>query len=309
MRRFLPSLSALQAFEAAASHMSFTRAAEDLGVTQSGISRQIKNLEDYLGMPLFERSGPRLVLTESGMSYYRDVSQMLDSLQEASIDVVRGRKANTSLLVGAHPAFVSRWLAPRLGSFISTYPDVPLEITQVPQSTDFSTSAVDISILRGINPLVNARSYEIFRETLVVVAAPTLIPFGVKLDKEKLIEYASHLTMLQNSSRPSMWLHWIRSVGIKYVGTITGPRFPNSDMIISAAVAGVGLAIVPLRFIERELSRGELHMPFDEPVPSGDSIFVAYPERKANHKSLVIFRDWLMRETRNYRGNNDEHDQ
>ncbi len=305
MRRFLPSLSALQAFEAAASHMSFTRAAEDLGVTQSGISRQIKNLEDYLGMALFERSGPRLVLTESGISYYRDVSQMLDSLQEASIDVVRGRKANTSLLIGAHPTFVSRWLAPRLGSFIRAYPDIPLEITQPPQTADFSSSAVDISILRGINPLVDARSYELYRETLVVVAAPSLIPFGTKLDREKLIEYASSFIMLQNASRPSMWLHWIRSVGIKYVGTITGPRFPNSDMVISAAVAGVGLAIVPLRFVERELSRGELHTPFDNAVPSGDSMFVVYPERKANHKSLITFRDWLMRETRSYRGNED----
>lgn len=297
MRRFLPSLSALHAFEAAARHMSFTRAAEDLGVTQSGISRQIRNLEDYLGIPLFERAGPRLVLTESGMSYFRDVSQMLDNLQEASIDVVRGRKASTSLLIGAHPTFASRWLAPRLGSFIAANPDIPLEITQAAADMDFNNSPVDINVLRGIGPWVSARSYELYRERLAVVASPHLIPLGTQIDKRTFSAYP----MLQNASRPSMWLHWLRLVGVSYQGTITGPRFPYSDMLISAAVNGLGLAIVPVRYIEPELARGDLHMPFGEPVPSGDSNFIVYPERKSHHKSLIIFRDWLMHETRSYR--------
>ncbi|MGH6861172.1 MAG: LysR substrate-binding domain-containing protein, partial [Phyllobacterium sp.] len=240
---------------------------------------------------------PRLVLTESGVSYFRDISQILDNLQEVSIDVVRGRKASTSLLVGTHPTFASRWLAPRLRSFIAANPDIPLEITQTSPDVDFSTSRVDIFVLRGIGSWIGARSYELYREKLAVVASPRMIALGAKLDQTEFSNYP----LLQNANRPSMWLHWLRLIGINYRGTITGPRFSHSGMMINAAVAGLGLAIVPVRYIELELARGDLHMPFGEPIPSGESNFIVYPERKSHRKNLIVFRDWLMRETRSYR--------
>lgn len=130
--------------------MNFTRAADDLGLTQSGISRQIRNLEDFLGTTLFHRSGPRLVLTEVGANYYRDLAFTLDRLEEISIDAVRGRSVDSSLMVGTHPTFAARWLPQRLSTFISAFPDIPLEFTLATPATDFETTRLDITVLRGL---------------------------------------------------------------------------------------------------------------------------------------------------------------
>jgi DNA-binding transcriptional LysR family regulator len=294
MRRFLPSLSALQAFEASARHLSFTRAAEDLFVTQSGISRQITNLEEFLGMRLFERSGSRLVLTDAGSTYIQDVVQMLNRLEEASIDLVRGRKADASLIIGANPTFVSRWLAPRLENFVQSAPHVPVEVNPVEADVDFKTCRFDIAIMRGAGAWSEARSLELFAEELVVVASPRLIAVD---EKPGHLDF-SRIPTLQNASRPSLWLQWLRASGCTGMGQIQGVRFSQSEMLISAAVSGLGLAVVPIHYVERELQRGELHMPFGPPVRSGDSYWVVSPERKSRQPHAVLFRDWLMQQVR-----------
>ena len=207
MRRYLPSLSALHAFEAAARYMNFTRAADDLGLTQSGISRQIRNLEEFLGATLFHRSGPRLVLTETGANYYRNLALTLDRLEEISIDAVRGRSVDSSLIIGTHPTLASRWLPERLGSFIGSYPDIPLEIMPAMPSTDFETTRLDVAILRGAGTWLHGRSIELFPELLAVVASPALIPPGSKLDPLQFAEFP----LLQNAGRPSLWLNWLRT--------------------------------------------------------------------------------------------------
>ncbi|QDG94446.1 LysR family transcriptional regulator (plasmid) [Rhizobium sp. NIBRBAC000502774] len=294
MRRFLPSLSALHAFEAAARFMSFTKAADDLGLTQSGISRQIRNLEDFLGVTLFSRSGPRLGLTEVGATYYQDVSLLLDRLQEISMDAVRGRRIDTSLMIGTQPTLGSRWLPMRLGAFARAHPDVPLEICNASPIIDFETTRLDIAIVRGVGSWLNARSVELFAEELAVVASPKLVPIGTQLAP---LDF-SKFPMLQNASRPSLWLHWLRLAGLSYTGSIQGTRFAHSDMLINAAVHGLGIAVVPLAYIETELARGELHMPFGPAILSGDSYYAVYPERKAHQKSIIMLRDWLTKDTR-----------
>ncbi|WP_371480256.1 LysR substrate-binding domain-containing protein [Agrobacterium sp. DSM 25558] len=294
MRRYLPSLSALHSFEAAARYMSFTKAAEDLGLTQSGISRQIKNLEDFLGVTLFHRSGPRLVLTEIGANYYRDVALTLDKLQEISIDAVRGRAVDSSLVVGAHPTFAARWLPPRLSSFIKSNPDIPLEVMPATPATEFETTRLDVAVLRGAGTWLHARAIELFPETLAVVASPDLIPLGQKLQPLAF----SNFPMLQNSTRPSLWLNWLRLAGLSYTGRIHGVRFSHHEMIINAAINGMGIAVIPAFYIERELKSGQLHMPFGAPIRSNDSYFVVYPERKAHNPNIILFRDWLIRESR-----------
>ena len=297
MRRYLPSLSALHAFEAAARYMNFTRAAEDLGLTQSGISRQIKNLEDFLGVTLFHRVGPRLVLTELGADYYREVAQTLDKLQEISIDAVRGRNLDSSVMIGTHSAFGSRWLPCRLSTFIATNPDIPLEIAQSGPDVDFDTTRLDVAILRGVGTWHNARSIELFAEEVAIVASPRLIEPGAQLYPRDF----SKFPLIQNASRPSMWLHWLRLSGLDHDGTIQGTRFAHSEMTINAALQGIGVALVPVCYIEQELAKNELHMPFGDPIRSGDSYYVVYPERKAHQQSIIAMRDWLIRETKGYR--------
>lgn len=296
MRRYLPSLSALHAFEAAARYMNFTKAADDLGLTQSGISRQIKNLEDFLGVTLFHRSGPRLVLTEVGANYYRDVALSLDRLQEISIDAVRGRTVDSSLMIGTHPTLASRWLPERLSTFINAHPEIPLEIMQAAPTTDFETTRLDITILRGAGTWLHARSIELFPETLAVVASPSLIPLG---EKRAPLDFSNY-PMLQNSGRPSLWLNWLRLAGLSYSGRIQGSRFSHHEMIINAAVHGIGIAVIPTFYIERELVNGLLHMPFGDPIQSEDSYFAVYPERKSHNANIILFRDWLIRQTRRH---------
>lgn len=296
MRRYLPSLSALQAFEAAARYMSFTKAAEDLGLTQSGISKQIQNLEEFLGVTLFHRSGPRLVLTELGANYYRDVALTLDRLQEVSIDAVRGRTIDSSLMIGTHPTLASRWLPERLASFIGAHPDIPLEIMLADPTLDFETTRLDITILRGAGTWLHARAIELFPETLAVVASPRLIPLGQKLEP---LQFAS-FPMLQNAGRPSLWLNWLRLAGLSYSGKIQGARFSHHEMIINAAIHGIGIAVVPTFYIQRELDNELLHMPFGSPIRSDDSYYAVYPERKSHNANIVLFRDWLVRQTKRH---------
>ncbi len=297
MRRYLPSLSALHAFEAAARFMNFTKAAEDLGLTQSGISRQIHNLEKFLGVPLFHRSGPRLVLTEVGANYYRDLALTLDKLQEITIDAVRGRSVDSSLMIGTHPTLGARWLPRRIETFIRAHAEIPIEVTLAPADLDFETTRLDIAILRGVGTWLNARSVELFAEEVAIVASPKLVELGTKLENEDFAKFP----MLQNASRPSMWLHWLRLSGLNYQGRIQGTRFAHTEMLINAAVQGIGIAIVPVCYIEAELARNELHMPFGPPILSGDSYYAVYPERKAQLPSVVAFRGWVTRETRTYR--------
>ncbi|MCY1667669.1 LysR substrate-binding domain-containing protein [Rhizobium sp. SL86] len=294
MRRYLPSLSALHAFEAAARYMNFTKAADDLGLTQSGVSRQIRNLEDFLGTTLFHRSGPRLVLTETGANYYRNLALTLDRLEEISIDAVRGRSVDSSLMIGTHPTLASRWLPARLGAFIGSYPDIPLEVMPAVPSTDFETTRLDVAILRGAGTWLHARSIELFPEVLAVVASPALIPLGSKLDRLQFAEFP----LLQNAGRPSLWLNWLRLAELSYNGRIQGTRFAHHEMIINAAIHGLGLAVVPTFYIHQEIASGQLHMPFGEPLQSDDSYYLVYPERKFHNPNVIVFRDWLLRSLR-----------
>ncbi|OSP54904.1 LysR substrate-binding domain-containing protein [Pseudoruegeria sp. SK021] len=293
MRRFLPSFSALQAFDSAARHLSFTRAAEDLMLTQSGISRQINTLETQLGVRLFERTGSRLVLTDVGRTYSAEVRQSLDRLQEVSIDVVRGRTAHMSLMLGVPGTFAARWFMPRLSRFAAAFPGVPTEVVTLPQTQDPEPGDLDIAILRGVAVRREFRATPLFRERLAVVAAPALLdrlgPLGAVLDFERL-------PTLQNSARPSLWLSWLRAVGQRHDGVIQGIRLPENELLIRAALDGVGLAVVPIHYVTEELRTGRLVLPFGAAVLSGESFWVALPEAKAHRTDLLAVRDWLLNE-------------
>ncbi|ARO15910.1 transcriptional regulator (plasmid) [Ketogulonicigenium robustum] len=293
MRRFLPSLSALQAFDSAARQLSFTRAAEDLMLTQSGISRQITNLENYLGVRLFERTGSRLVLTDAGRSYAADVRQTLDRLEEVSIDAVRGRKADTGLVLGAHPTFALRFLLPRLRAFGAAFPATPLEIAALPQNVDPAAIEADIAIMRGSGSWQGTRTREFFAEKLVVVASPAFVARFAPPAGE--IDFA-HLPTLQNASRPSLWLQWLRMSGVAHQGAIAGLRLPQSQMLIAAAQDGLGLAVLPLHYVADALRDGSLVAPFGPPVASGESYWIVTPESKSHRAALLDVRDWLLRE-------------
>lgn len=292
MRRFLPSLSALHAFDASVRHLSFTRAAEDIGITQSGISRQIKNLEDFLGLTLFERAGPKLILTAEGAKYSEEISRLLDKLEDVSIDAVRGRKAQSMLKIGFPPTLMRRWGAAVLTEFASAHQQTWFEVYPCRHDLDFATSELDLAFLRGTGNWSGARSQLLFPEELVVVGSPKLVPPAGLANDEALLDYP----LIQNSSRPSLWLHWLRGAGVNYKSRIYGPRLPNFDMILECANSGMGLAVVPELHVRAELAAGSLRPAFHRLQTSGESFYLCFPQARMSSTNVRTFRDWFFTE-------------
>ncbi|MGE4327284.1 MAG: LysR substrate-binding domain-containing protein [Pseudodonghicola sp.] len=297
MRRFLPSHTALLAFESAARHMSFTKAAEDLSITQSGVSRQISNLETLLGVRLFERVGSRLVLTETAKTYLEEVTSGLNQIEQASVNCVRGQTLEEALVVCAHPTLISRWLTPRLRDYLGGRSDVVIELVTTTKDIDFTQTRIDLAILRGRGSWTASRSHELFREELAVVAAPGVVAPrhpGEALDFDQL-------PTLQNASRPDLWLTWLRGAGLRHCGAIRGPRFPHSELLISAAKNGLGLAVVPLPYVEAELASGALVLPFGGPVVTADSYWLVRPEQGSEIPAAHQFALWVKDQARQFR--------
>lgn len=298
MRRLLPSTSALAAFEAAALHLNFTRAGEELGLTQSGISRHINSLEQQLGISLFERIGPKLKLTEAGQSYASEISRILTDIETASIDVVRGAKVQNLLRIAVQDSFATTWLAPRLPGFIAQHPEDSLfQIEPVKELPLDATNKIDISILRGHGAWRDCYSYPIIDEMVGVVAAPSLVPENVELLPDQIDDY----TLLQASHRHDSWLQWLEAKNVQHIGHLQGPRFGQSSLLIEAAVSGLGLAVLPMVLIEKQLAEGTLRLVAGPPVPTGFGFFIVMQQRNTHREQVLRFRDWVIRETRSYR--------
>lgn len=290
MRRFLPTLTALHAFDAAVRYQNFSRAAEDMGITPSGISRQIRNLEEFLGLTLFERAGPRIVLTEAGRSYYDEISHLLDRIEEASIDAVRGRSTRGLLHIAVPATLGLRWATPLLGQFLKAHPDFLFEVSTCGSTEMPTASDIDVAILRGAGNWADWRTDALVAEELVVVGAPAILPPTGFAAAGALGQHV----LLQNASRPSLWLHWLRSAGIEHQGIIVGPRFDLTESIIQAALHGMGLAVVPEILVRRELAAGSLKLAYPQRCSSGEAWYLCIREGHQSRKPVQVLRQWLL---------------
>ncbi|WP_182911523.1 LysR substrate-binding domain-containing protein [Paracoccus sp. JM45] len=297
MKRFLPSHSALRAFEAAAFYMNFTKAAKELGISQSGISRQISTLEARLGTKLFERVGSRLILTGSARTYLAEVRKGFDIIEQATISCVRGGTLDDALTVCSHPTFAARWLTPRMGTYMQRGANRLVNFITTTQDIDFTDTEIDIAILRGRGSWTGARAFELFPEELVVVCAPDI---AVRVSNDATVDFDTMPT-LQNASRPDLWLTWLRGAGREHRGAIRGPRFPQSEMLVSAACAGIGLAVVPFPYVAKEIRNGKLVQVMGAPVRTDDSYWLVQPETRANIHGARDFIRWIQQEARGFR--------
>jgi LysR family glycine cleavage system transcriptional activator len=289
--RILPSLTSLQCFDAAARHMSFTRAARELNVTQSAVSRQILQLEEYVGRPLFRRLKQRLVLTEAGEAYARSVHDLLDKAEAATLQVMAYGSGGDTLTIALLPTFGSRWLVPRLGDFVTRYPDLQLNLVTQVKPFDFAGSDIDVAIHFGTDVWPGAVCHRMMGETIVPVAAPSLLAGRSGLVNPEDI---SRYTLLQHVTRPQAWQEWLHASGVHGVDGRFGPRFEQFQMVIQAAIAGLGLAVLPLFLIREELASGRLIVAIDRPVTSENAYYLVHPETKADLRRVVVFRDWLL---------------
>lgn len=300
MRRKIPSTAALSAFESAARHQSFTKAADELAVTQSAICRQIGALEDFVGVKLFRRSRRGVVLTEAGVVYSRKVTSRLDEVERDTLELMAKGGQGGELELGVVPTFATKWLLPRLPSFTREHPGITVNLTSRTRPFLFDDTTFDAAIYAGEATWPGTEGLFLMREQLVAVCSPKLIAPRTTLSRT---DWRRH-TLLQLSTRPYAWRDWLASRDMQIEGDMTGPRFELFSMLAEAAIQGMGIALMPRFLIDDELRRGILIEAAKHTYLSDRSYYLIYPERKSENTALTTFRGWLEMQARQYRDAN-----
>ena len=293
MARRLPPLNAIRAFEAAARHLSFTKAAEELHVTQAAISHQVKALEGFLGLKLFARLNRALLLTDEGQLYLPTVRRAFDQLHEAT-NRLAGNQAQGKLTVTTMPSFASRWLVPRLGRFIRAYPEIDIRLAPSGELVDFVREDVDLGIRYGRGRYPGLRVDRLMSEDVFPVCSPALLQGQHPLREPSDLRY--HI--LLHDDDHGDWRTWLLSAGVKDVDTHRGPVFTDSSMTIQAAVAGQGVALARGALAQDDLTSGNLVRAFKLSLPVEFAYYIVCPEQTADRPKVVAFREWLLNERR-----------
>lgn len=287
----LPSLNALRAFVAAGRHLSFTRAADELHVTQGAVSRLVKQLEEDLGVSLFSR-GPRgLELTEAGAAYLPPLTEAFERMQAATRLIARSARPANRLAITMLPTFAMRWFMPRLADFHQLNPDIAVDVTSADRPVDFAAEPVDVGIQYGSGQWAGDLHAEfLFPETVTLVASPALL-------KSKALHKPDDVkrhVLLMHSTRPEAWAEWFTAAGLKGSAS-RGPAFEHFFMSIEAAVNGLGLALVPEFFVTQELRDGRLVEPlpkFRLQRPGG--YYLLCLKGREREPAIRAFRNWLF---------------
>ncbi|WP_299830114.1 LysR substrate-binding domain-containing protein [uncultured Roseobacter sp.] len=285
-RRYLPSISALIAFEAVARLGSATQAAAELSLTQSAISRQLKALEDQLGVTLLAREGRGLVLTPKGQDYVRKVRSVLHHLAQAAVSAqtdVESGPLNLAIL----PAFGMHWLAPRLRDFARRHPEVTVNLSTRLAPFDFRTSSFDAAIHFGREDWSGVDYLPLLSETVVPVCAPTLVDSALT-DPEEILRY----DLLHLDTRPRGWARWLQALGHAQEPP-PGMVFDQFSTMAQAAIHGLGIALLPTFFAEPYLADGQLVLASEQTSQSIGSYYLVWPQERAESPALASFRDWL----------------
>jgi DNA-binding transcriptional LysR family regulator len=291
LRRVLPSLAALEFFDAAARRLSFTQAAADLNVTQSAVSRQIRDLEAFLAQPLFLRIKQRLVLTQAGEAYAGSVRELLNRVEAATLQVMAYNGRGGVLTMALLPTFGSRWLVPRLGDFITRHADIQLNLTTQVRPFDFAGSGIDAAIHFGTGAWPGAVCHRLMGEVIIPVCAPALLEGRPELEDPQDV---GRFPLLQLTTRPQAWADWLRAAGVKTIDGHHGPRFEEFHMIIQAAIAGLGIAVLPRFLVQEELASGRLAVAVNRPVTSDQAYYLVHPEGKSDTYKVSVFAEWLI---------------
>lgn len=289
MSRRLPPLNSLKVFEAAARHLSFTRAAEELFVTQAAVSHQIKALEEFLNIKLFRRRNRSLLLTEEGQSYFLDIKDIFGSIAEAT-DKVLERHEKGALTISLSPSFAIQWLVPRLADFNQQEPDIDVRIKAVDLDEGSLTDDVDVAIYYGRGNWPGLRADKLYQEYLVPLCSPKLL-----IGKKPLMCLADlkMQTLLHDTSRKE-WKQFVKQNQIEDVNVNHGPIFSHSAMVLQAAVHGQGVALGNNVLAQPELDAGRLVSPFDEVLVSKNAFYVVCHDKQAESGRIATFRDWML---------------
>lgn len=289
MSRRLPPLNSLKVFEAAARHLSFTRAAEELFVTQAAVSHQVKALEEFLGLKLFRRRNRSLLLTEEGQSYFLDIKDIFTSIAEAT-DKVLERSEKGSLTISLQPSFAIQWLVPRLADFNAQEPDIDVRIKAVDMDEGSLTDDVDVAIYYGRGKWPGLRADKLYQEYLIPLCSPRLLGGNKPLDS---LADLRHHTLLHDTSRKD-WKQFVKQHEVEGVNVNHGPIFSHSTMVLQAAAHGQGIALGNNVLAQPEIDAGRLVSPFEEVLVSRNAFYVVCHAKQTDVGRIATFRDWML---------------
>jgi len=288
MPRRLPTLNALKAFEAAARHESFTRAAEELFVTQGAVSHQVKALEAELGLKLFNRERQRLVITEAGRAYLLVVRDAFDRIADGTERLLQ-RQRGGSLVVSTSPNFAAKWLVHRLARFADAHPDIDLTVNASRQHIDFAREDIDVAIRHGDKGTSGLHVTRLCAEEIFPVCSPRLL---TKTALKKPSDLARH-TLLHVTDRTG-WSEWLKFADAADVDPSRGPVLNEASMAIDAAVDGQGVVLARSALAAWDLIGGRLVRPFMLAMPAPFAYWIVCPKVNAKLPKIVAFTEWLL---------------
>jgi len=293
----LPPLNALRVFEAAARHLSFTKAAEELHVTPGAVSQQIKALEDFLQTPVFRRHKRALLLTDEAQASLPVLREGFDKLMEAGQILARKGDAGR-LTVSVAPSFASKWLVPRLDKFQEAHPDIDVWVSADMNVVDFAVDDVDIAIRYGGGKYPGLVTEHLMAEKIIPVCSPALLTGDNPLRNPE--DLAKH-TLLHDSSSDKdpgcpTWPMWLKAAGVSHKEGDRGLKFNQSSLVIEAAVAGKGVALAKAALALADLEAARLVIPFDLTTPTEFSYYVVHPPSKSSSAAVKAFKAWVANE-------------
>ena len=298
MRRKIPSLQALACFEAAARHESYTRAAQELALTQSAVSRQITALEDFVGVALFRRTRHGVTLTERGAAYALQVAPRLQGLEQDTLDVMSTQGRGGTLHLAAVPTFATRWLIPRLPELKLRHPELTVHIETRTRPFMFADTAFDAALYTGtveqLSHWAGTRALRLLAEAVMPVCSPKFLDGQRTLTADAIAQ----LPLLQQSTRPDAWRRWFDAMGVAAPQAMSGPRFELFSMTAAAAACAMGVALVPPLLIESELASGALVVACPRVLPGERAYYLVSPERTDERPALSAFKAWLLQACR-----------
>jgi LysR family transcriptional regulator, glycine cleavage system transcriptional activator len=295
----LPSLNGLRAFEAAARHLSFARAAEELHVSPAAVSHQIRTLEDQLGVQLFRRLNRAVVLTEAGALAFPGIRGGFEELRRALRQLDKRAGGERVVVVTVAPAFASKWLVPRLAAFIARYPEIDLRIGTTMATVDLASGQADVAVRYNLGNNDGLVSDKLLDEVATPMCRPELLDGSPPLQKPA--DLANH-TLIHDDSLARVWpgtpgwTKWLARAGLPDLNASGGPHFEHSDHCIDAAIAGSGVVLGRKTMARRDLELGYLVAPFDIDIPFPGSMYSVTTLEKASNPNVRAFRDWLLAE-------------
>ena len=294
MRRQLPSMISLTCFAAFARHMSVTRAAEELSLTQSAVSRQIKNLEDLLGRPLVEKVRQRLLLTEYGRRYVEEISPLLDQLEAATQRI--SATSSGRLRVGAEPSLTTRWLLPKLKAYGLLHPELELQVMSDLHRLYGLLEGFDLAVLFGDGHWPGFEATRLMGGEMVAVCTAELLQrHGPVIERRDILRYPLlHHSALADQGKSSTQI-WLQSAGLspREIDALPGQRLEHFQFVLDAALHGLGITVLPRYFVAPEVEAGRLVIASQEPLECGD-YYLVVPEGCGDTK-VRAFAQWLLR--------------